>query len=158
MARARVETRREGYTARVRTSISAVGAASPAVCWERYADLDRWSAWAPQITGVDAPERRLRAGLRGRVRAAGLLRIPFEVIAVDEQARTWSWRVALGPVRLRRDHGVEAAPEPEGEPSTAAGPGTRTWLVTTGPAPVVAPYTPIALVALHSLLLDRPDR
>ena len=28
--------------------------------------------------------------------------------------------------------------------------GTRSWLVTEGPALVVAPYTPIAFVALHA--------
>lgn len=128
----------------MRTSISAVGAASPAVCWERYADLDRWREWAPQITGVDAPARRLRAGLTGTVRAAGLLRVRFEVLEVDGSARTWAWRVSLGPVRLHLRHGVEAVPG-----------GTRTWLVTTGPAWAVAPYTPVALVALHSLVLDR---
>jgi hypothetical protein len=32
---------------------------------------------------------------------------------------------------------------------------SRTWLRTAGPAVVVLPYAPLALVALHSLLLDR---
>ena len=138
----------------MRTSISAVGRVAPGVAWERYADLDRWREWAPQITGVDVagaedvPRRRLRPGLRGTVRALGVVRVPFEVLTVDEAARTWSWRVAIGPVRLHLDHGVEPV-GPEGRR------GTRTWLVTTGPAPLVAPYTPLALVALHSLVLDR---
>ena len=131
----------------MRTSISATGTAPPAQAWERYADLDRWREWAPQITGVDAPERRLRPGLRGTVRAAGLLRLAFEVLDVDETAWTWTWRVALGPIRLHLAHGVEAR--------AAGARGSRTWLATTGPAWVVAPYTPLAYVALHSLVLDR---
>ena len=138
-----------GYSAGVQTSISAVGPLAPGWAWERYADLDRWPEWAPQISGVAAPERRLRPGLRGTVRAAGLLHVAFVVDAVDEAARTWSWTVRLGPVRLHLRHGVE--PAPSGGPGT----GTRTWLVTTGPAPVVAPYTPLALVALHSLVMER---
>jgi hypothetical protein len=128
----------------VRTSVSARGPLAPADAWERYADLDRWPAWAPQITGVSAPRRRLEAGLRGTVRAAGVVRVPFEVLAVDDAARTWSWRVRLGPIRLVLHHGVE--------PDGPDGEGTRTWLVTEGPALVVVPYTPVALVALHALV------
>jgi hypothetical protein len=123
----------------VRTTVSARGPASPDEAWERYADLDRWPGWAPQITGVRAPRRRLEPGLRGTVHAAGVVRIPFEVLAVDEAARTWSWRVKVGPAHLLLHHGVE----PDGD-------GARTWLVTEGPALVVAPYTPVAFVALHA--------
>ena len=136
----------------MQTSISATGACPADAAWERYADLDRWPDWAPQISGVavtvpagDGPSRRIAPGMRGTVRAVGLLHVAFEVLEVDEVARTWSWRVRVGPVRLHLDHGVEA---------TAAG-GTRTWLRTTGPAAVVAPYTPVALIALHSLVMDR---
>jgi hypothetical protein len=125
----------------VQTTVSARGPASPAVAWERYADLDRWREWAPQITGVEAPSRRLRPGLRGTVRAVGVVRVGFEVLDVDEAARTWSWRVRVGPVRLELVHGVDAD-----------GDGTRTWLRTTGAAPVVLGYTPPAFVALHALV------
>jgi polyketide cyclase/dehydrase/lipid transport protein len=123
----------------VRTSVSARGPVTPDEAWERYADLDRWPRWAPQITGVDAELRRLEPGLTGVVRAAGLVHVPFEVLAVDEAARTWSWRVRVGPARLVLHHGME----PDGA-------GTRSWLVTEGPALVVAPYTPVAFVALHA--------
>jgi len=71
--------------------------------------------------------------------------VPFEVLAVDEQARTWSWRVRVGPVTLTLDHGIE----------DLGADGTRTWLRTTGPALVVLPYSPVAFVALHALLLER---
>lgn len=125
--------------------LRARGPAGPDEAWERYAELDRWPEWAPQISGVDAPARRLRAGLRGTVRAAGVIHVHFEVLHVDEAARTWSWRARLGPVTLRLEHGVEPADDS----------GARTWLRTTGPALVVLPYAPVALVALHSLLLER---
>ncbi len=137
-----------GYASRVQTTLSATGPVATDLAWERYADLDRWPQWAPQISGVDAPARRLRPGLRGTVRAAGVVHVAFEVLDVDEDARTWSWHVRLGPVHMRLEHGVEpAGPEVRHR--------TRTWLRTTGPAAVVLPYAPLALIALHSLLLDR---
>lgn len=126
----------------MQTSISAIGSARPATAWERYADLDRWPRWAPQITGVEAPARRLTPGLRGSVRVCGVVGVPFEVLAVDETARTWSWKVRIGPVRLHLEHGVDAE-----------GLGSRSWLRIRGPAAVVLPYTPVAFVALHCLVL-----
>lgn len=141
---------RRGYAPVVRTTLHATGPLPAPAAWERYADLDRWSHWAPQISGVAAEHRRLRPGLRGTVRAAGLVHVPFEVLAVDEAARTWSWRVRVGPVTLHLDHGVED-PQPDDGPQVRA----RTWLRTTGPALVVLPYAPLALIALHSLLLER---
>ena len=123
----------------MRTSVSARGPVAPDEAWERYADLDRWPHWAPQISGVRAGRRRIVPGLTGTVRAAGLVHLPFEVLTVDEAARTWSWRVRVGLARVVLHHGVEPA----------AG-GTRSWLVAEGPALVVAPYTPLAFVALHA--------
>lgn len=137
----------------MRTTLHATGPLPADVAWERYADLDRWSHWAPQISGVTVSEghgRRLHEGLRGTVRAAGLVRLPFEVVAVDEAAWTWSWSVRVGPATLHLDHGVEA-PRADDEAAVRS----RTWLRTTGPALVVLPYAPLALVALHSLLLER---
>lgn len=128
----------------MQTSISATGSIQPAVAWERYAELERWPGWAPQITRVQAPAPRLVAGLRGRVRAAGVLGVPFEVLAVDETARTWSWKVRLGLLTLHLDHGIDAADH-----------GSRAWLRIRGPAVVVLPYTPLAFVALHFLVQDR---
>jgi hypothetical protein len=137
----------------VQTTLRATGPLPADQAWERYADLDLWSHWAPQISGVsvEGPHtRRLRRGMRGTVRAAGVVHLPFEVTDVDETARTWSWRVGLGPITLHLDHGVEAA-----APDDGAHVRSRTWLRTTGPALVVLPYAPLALVALHSLLLER---
>lgn len=139
-----VEGGTTGYAPVVQTTVSARGPASPDVAWERYADLDRWPEWAPQITGVDAPARRLRPGLRGTVRAVGVVPVGFEVLDVDEAARTWSWRVRVGPITLELTHGVE------GDPLQDV--GTRTWLRTAGWPPVVLGYTPLAFVALHFLV------
>jgi hypothetical protein len=144
---------RRGYVPAVQTTLRATGPLPADAAWERYADLDLWSRWAPQISGVavaGGQSRRLHPGLRGTVRAAGLVHVPFEVLAVDEEARTWSWRVRVGPIRLHLDHGVDD-PRPDDGPHV----GARTWLRTTGPAAVVLPYAPLALIALHSLLLER---
>jgi len=151
-----VVQRCRGYVPGVQTTLRATGPLPADEAWERYADLDRWSHWAPQISGVSVTgssgptTRRLTTGLRGTVRAAGVVHLPFEVTAVDEAARTWSWRVSAGPITLRLDHGVEPARADDG-PRVRS----RTWLRTTGPAFVVLPYAPLALIALHSLLLER---
>jgi hypothetical protein len=108
-----------GTSSTVQTTLRATGPLPADQAWERYADLDRWPHW--------------------------LVGVPFEVLDVDEQARTWSWRVRVGPVTLTLDHGIE----------DLGAAGTRTWLRTTGPALVVLPYSPVAFVALHALLLER---
>lgn len=113
--------------------------------WERYADLALWSTWAPQIQRVDADSERLHAGLSGTVRA-GLLPRPtlpvrFEVLAVDEARREWTWRAHVGPISMLLDHGV-----------VAEATGSSTWLRVSGPLPVVAPYAPLARIALRRLV------
>lgn len=127
-----------------RTTVSARGRARRDEVWDRYADLDRWSEWAPQISSVEAPARRLTPGLRGTVRALGVVPVGFEVLDVDEAARTWSWSVRVGPIRLELAHGVE--PDPR---------GSRTWLRISGPTPVVLGYAPLATIALHALVAEQ---
>lgn len=121
------------------------GDADVDTAWERYADLGLWSTWAPQIQRVDADSGRLRAGLHGTVRA-GLLPRPtlpvrFEVLTVDEARREWTWRAHVGPISMLLDHGVVAEPA-----------GSSTWLRVSGPLPVVAPYAPLARLALRRLV------
>jgi hypothetical protein len=121
-------------------TLSARGKASPDVVWERYADLDAWSQWSPQIRGVSAPDRRLRPGLEGQVRGPLGVRVAFTI--TDVQARSWSWQVRLPlGVRLELGHDV-----------TAHGDGAATGLRVTGPAPLVLGYAPIAQLALHRLV------
>jgi hypothetical protein len=121
-------------------TLKAQGSASPDVVWERYADLDAWSQWSPQVRGVSAPQRRLRAGLEGHVRGPLGVTVAFTVTEVNE--RSWSWRVVLPlGLRLDLDHDV-----------TAHAGGAATMLRVTGPAPVVLAYAPIAQLALHRLV------
>jgi hypothetical protein len=126
-------------------TLHAHGVATVTLAWERYADPALWSTWAPQIQGVDTTMPRLTAGGTGTVRAGLLPRptlgIPFEVLAVDEDAREWAWRARLGPVRLELEHGV-----------TAHLHGSSTWLRVHGPLPVVLAYLPVARLALGRLV------
>ncbi len=105
------------------------GPRSAADVWEDYARIERWPTWSPQITSVTASADRIATGVTGTVRS-GPLKIPFTVLAVDEDARTWTWRAA----GMTLDHGVLDLP---------GGCGT------TLRAP--APYRPVAWPALWRL-------
>ena len=120
------------------------GSARPVVAWERYAVLDAWSSWAPQIRGVDADGTRLVRGLTGEVRVVGGLRVPFVVTDVDERAMRWSWIARVGPVVLTLHHDV--APARRGRQGTVAG------LVLEGATPLVAAYAPLTRLALARLV------
>ncbi len=122
--------------------VTASGPEDPATAWERYASLAAWPEWAGHIASVDADGERLRPGLRGTVSGPLGLGVRFVVREVDEAARTWSWDVRTGPVRLRLDHDVAAR----------AGGGTTTGLDLEGPAPVVLGYAPVARLALARLV------
>jgi hypothetical protein len=122
-------------------TLRARGAAPADLVWERYVRLERWPHWSPQITGVDADGEVLRPGLRGVVRGWFGVGVPFVVTAVDEIARTWSWRVRVGPLTIDLTHGVEADPA-----------GSCTWLRVRGLLPAVAGYAPLALLALRRLV------
>ncbi len=125
--------------------LHARGPVDPAVAWERYADPQLWSTWAPQIQRVETDMTRLTPGGRGTVRAGLVARptlgIGFSVLAVDDESRTWAWKVALGPVRMLLEHGVEAD-----------GDGARTTLQLRGPLPVLLAYAPVARLALQRLV------
>lgn len=123
-------------------TLHATGPVDPGEVWERYAVPARWPTWAPHLTGVEVAAPRLAPGVRGRVRGPGGFAVPFEVEDVDEAGRRWSWRVRAGPVSLQLLHWV--LPAPDG--------GTTTGLRTTGPAPVVLAYAPLAGWALRRLV------
>ena len=80
-------------------------------------------------------------GTSGTVHGPWPVRIPFEIRSVDATLRQWSWRVGLGPLGLVMDHGVEEF-----------GTGSRAWVRIHAPAPLVAPYAPIARLALRRLV------
>ncbi|SFO56773.1 Polyketide cyclase / dehydrase and lipid transport [Geodermatophilus obscurus] len=123
-------------------TLHATGPLAPAEAWERYAEPARWPTWAPQITGVQVPEPRLRAGLEGRVRGPLGLVLPFVVESVDEVARRWAWTVSAGPVRLHLVHWVSDGPDG----------GSTTGLRIRGPLPVVLGYAPLAQLAISRLV------
>ncbi|WP_166533881.1 SRPBCC family protein [Blastococcus xanthinilyticus] len=123
-------------------TVHATGPAPPDEVWERYAVPARWPEWSPQITGVELPVDRLAAGVSGRVRGPLGLAVPVTVEHVDEAARRWSWRVAVGPLRLSLLHWVSDGPHG----------GTTTGLRLSGPAPLVLAYAPPARLALGRLV------
>jgi hypothetical protein len=125
----------------VRRTIRVAGPLAPDDAWERYADVSLWSSWAPPIRRVEASGKRLAPGLTGLVHGPAV-RVAFVVESVDAAARTWTWRVALGPLRLMLDHAVQAAP----------GGGSVAALTVTGPAPIALAYSQVARIALHRLV------
>ncbi|WP_318216602.1 SRPBCC family protein [Streptomyces sp. SCL15-6] len=124
-----------------RLTLHATGPAAPATVWERYVRVDRWASWSPQIRAVHTDSPCIVPALAGTVESFGGLRIPFVIESVDHQHRTWSWRVRLGPVRLRLHHAVR----PDAR-------GSSTGLVLHGPMPVLAGYAPLARLALRRLV------
>ena len=111
------------------------------VAWERYADLDAWPTWAPQIRTVEADGRRLTVGRTGTVHVIGGLRVPFVVTAVDQLRLTWSWIARLGPITLTLHHDLQRVPE-----------GTTAGLVLEGPTLLVAAYAPLTRAPLTRLV------
>ncbi|MFF7240880.1 SRPBCC family protein [Streptomyces collinus] len=122
-------------------TLSATGAAHPDTVWQRYADVDLWATWSPQIKAVHSVGRRLSPGLSGTVEGLGGIRAAFVVEAVDHDRRTWTWRVRLGRIRIRLHHEVR----PQGS-------GSTTSLKMHGPRLVLLAYAPLARLALHRLV------
>lgn len=88
--------------------LEAVGTASPEVAWGRYLQIAAWPTWSPQIRRVQSSAERLAVGVVGPVYLPGGLGLPFTITAVNAQARSWSWVVRLGLVRLTLNHEVRA--------------------------------------------------
>jgi hypothetical protein len=124
-----------------RLTLRARGPADVATAWERYAQFGKWPSWSPQISSVDASAERIAAGVTGTVAGPMWAAADFEIDAVDEDARTWSWTVRRKPLTVRLEHGVE---HDNG--------GSSTWLTIDGPMPFVVPYAPIAQAALRRLV------
>jgi hypothetical protein len=125
----------------MRRGLTATGGLDPHAVWERYAMPSEWPTWAPQILRVECARDRIGPGLTGRVHGLLGVTADFEVLTVDEERHTWSWRVRSGPVILWLHHAVLAITE-----------GTQTNLEIQGPALVVLPYAPVAQVALRRLV------
>ena len=120
--------------------LSATGPTPREEVWARYSTPSLWPTWAPQIRSVTT-SGSFAPGTRGTVHGPWPTRIPFVIRSVDAVAREWSWRVGLGPLGVVMDHGVDQA-----------GTGSQAWVRIHAPALLVAPYVPIARLALRRLV------
>ena len=127
--------------------LSATGPVHPDEVWDRYTRPARWPQWSPHVRDVDYPEVVVRPGTAGRVTGVGGVVAVFRIDAVDHEARTWSWSVRSGPLRLSFDHGVDPAKGDAGR-----GAASTAWLVTHALWPVAVGYAPLAKRALDRLV------
>jgi Polyketide cyclase / dehydrase and lipid transport len=125
----------------VELTVAAVGPADPAVVWDRYVYPDRWSECHRRSFASTARTVRSARGSRGRVHGPCGLTAGFQVLDVDPENRSWTWRVVVAGVTLTLGHAVQAR-----------GNGTRTTLDLSGPPPVVLGYAPVAHLALSRLV------
>lgn len=124
--------------------VTAEGDAPADRVWERYTRPSQWPQWAPQISRVEATDDPIVAGTRGTVHGPLLSFAPFRVRYVDERARTWSWWVGVGPFGVGMDHGVDERDEGDE--------GSRAWVRIHAHRYLVAPYVPVARLALRRLV------
>jgi hypothetical protein len=123
-------------------TLRAEGAADAREVWRRYAVPSLWPTWSPQIRAVRTESGdHLSPGLRGQVVSFLGVRAAFVVDDVDATAMEWSWRVRIGPVRMRLHHAVTTRPD-----------GAATTLRVEGPAPAVLAYALPARWALGRLV------
>jgi hypothetical protein len=123
----------------LRITLHAAGSADADEVWDRYVHTARWPSWSPQISRVESSQPRISTGSTGKVFGPLGVHVAFVVDAVDEPARSWSWHVRLGLIRIRLRHVVNA--------------DGSTELQLRGPLPVVLAYTPLAQLALNRLVL-----
>lgn len=121
--------------------IAAEGPAEMSGVWRDYTHPARWPDWAPQIRRVATDADVVAPGVTGTVHGPLLLRVPFRILAVDHAQHRWTWRVGVGPVAVVLDHGVDAV-----------GTGCRAWARVHAPSLLVAPYSPLARIALRRLV------
>ena len=121
--------------------VAATGPRSPEDTWARYTEPRQWSTWAPHIREVDYPHAVIEPGTSGRVEGVGGVVAVFTIETVDHDARTWSWRVRSGPLRLSFEHGVDPA-----------GGGSSAWVVVHALLPVAAGYAPVMRWSLGRLV------
>ena len=110
--------------------------APAAVAWALLTDTHAWPQWGPSVRSVDAPQRFITAGTRGRIQTTPGIWLPFEITDWEE-GRAWSWRVGGIPAT---GHHVT--------------PVTATSCRVTFTIPSWAPfYVPVCMIALRRLAL-----
>jgi hypothetical protein len=123
------------------TLVQARGPADPDLVWERYARLDLWPTWSPQIRRVSSTAHDLAIGIEGTVYGPLGVHATFVVTSCVPEQQTWSWVVRSGRIVLTLEHAVH--PDPV---------GSRTTLRLRGPALVVFGYAPLTRPALNRLV------
>lgn len=71
------------------------------VVWKILIDTRLWSVWGPSVERVECPQRWISAGVKGRLKTAVGLWVPFE-ITVFEEPLYWDWKVAGIPATGHR--------------------------------------------------------
>lgn len=125
--------------------LSATGDRPFAEVWESYVHPALWPTWAPQIRSVRCDDDVITSASRGVVHGPVLLRVPFTVESVDHGEHRWAWRVGVGPLGVRMEHGVEETSD-----------GVRAWARIHLPAALALPYAPVAHLALRRLVRMKP--
>lgn len=110
---------------------------SAATAWRLLIDTETWPQWGPSVRAVDAPERLIGPGLRGRVQTVAGFWLPFEITRW-RPGRDWAWHVAGLPAT---GHLVEPL-----APSRC-----RVTFTVPSWAPLYLPVCGAALRRLHSL-------
>lgn len=102
--------------------------------WHLLTDTEQWPLWGPSIRRVEADERMIELGSKGRVITVVGLALPFEITEFEEGS-SWTWQVAGLPATA---HDVA----PRGDRACRVGFGV--------PIPV-APYLATCKLALRRL-------
>lgn len=82
----------------------------------------------------------MRPGDHGTVFGPAGARVDFTILEVDPDERRWRWRLDLEVAKLTLDHGVDPV-----------GWGSAAWVRIRAPRLLVAPYAPLAWLALRRL-------
>ena len=71
------------------------------IVWEILIDTRQWPLWGPSVSAVDCPKQYISAGMRGRVKTAVGIWVPF-AITLFEPPTYWNWKVAGIPATGHR--------------------------------------------------------
>ena len=71
------------------------------VAWGLLTDTHAWPKWGPSVRAVDAPQRFITDGTRGRVQTTPGIWLSFEITEWEE-GRAWAWRVGGIPATGHR--------------------------------------------------------
>jgi hypothetical protein len=61
--------------------------------WDIITDTEKWAEWGPSVTEVACPDRWISLAMKGRVRTALGIWLPFEITEFNAP-NYWGWTVA----------------------------------------------------------------